>query len=178
MENFDSLVTFWNRWMMLPSFFIGGLGVLIFIFSKSELLNGLNKGGKIGIILISQLVLIWSIGFSLSAFFENRVRAELITFLNNQDLNLKINGKEINNNESKKVFSEIKKIENFSSDHPILKKELKFEIKSKTDTFTLRIIQNSRNKNEFHVYSDKYKSTDINTFARLNSNLLRKYYSG
>ena len=180
MESLDSLVSFWTQCMMAPSFIIGFLGVFIFIFSKSKSLNlnRLNNGRKIGIILISQLVFTWSIGFSLIAFFENRAQAELITFLNSPDLELKINGNKINDNESKKIYSEIKKIGNFPSEHPILKKELNFKIKSRTETYNLWVIQNSRSKNEFHVYSDKYKSTDIKAFGILISNLLMKYYSG
>ena len=178
MENLDLLITFWNKWMMLPSFIIGFLGVIIFILSNSELLNFLKNKRKTGMFLIGQLVLIWAIGFSLFAFFESKAQIELITFLNSPDLELKINGNKINSNQSKKIFAEIKKIEDFPSNHPTLKKEMSFEIKSKIETLTLRIVQNSKNKNEFWVDSDKYKSTNINTFGQLNSNLFMEYYSG
>jgi hypothetical protein len=180
MEKFDTFLIFWNKWIIIPSILLGFFGVISFVFKDSELLKIIKNKKKVGIILIIQMVLFLFTTHKLSDYFENKVKTELITILEKTDLKLEINGKKLDllqtEQISNEIKNEIKKIGELKLNHPSFLKKMKLRLESNTETLNLSIEQNFDNKTEFIIHSDRYKSTELNPFGGMKSELFRKYF--
>jgi len=174
-EKLDLLTTLWLKWLMVPSFLFGIFGIIVRILSNTEYIQFIKNKKKVGMILIGQSIFVYAIGFILLAFFKHEAQKELVIFLNQTNLELKINGKEINPEESSLIYSELKNMRSLPGNHSYPKKEIGFEIISKTDTMTLQIWRDSKITSSYWVYSDKYIQTKNNGLGQLNTSLFKKY---
>ena len=165
MSILDLLTTFWMNWIMLPSFILGIIGLLFYVYSIQ------NKK------LIILFVFNWLIGFSLSLTFETLVKKELISFLNQPNIEIKINGEKLVPEYSTRVVSELKEIKSLPGHHSSPKDEIELKIISDKDSMTLTIKQGSEKEYEFWVFSDKYNHTKENDIGKLKTLVFIRYYN-
>ena len=171
---------FCDKWITLPSFLLGFFGVISFILKDSELLRVLKNKKKIGIILIAQLLFVLFTSYTVSDYFENNVKTELITLLEKSNLEIEINNEKLNALQtgeiSNELKTEIKKIGEIRLNHPTFLKKIQIRLKSNIETHNLSIEQNYDNKTEFIIHSDRYKYTKLNPFGGMKSNLFKQYF--
>ena len=176
MTTLDLLTTFWIKWIMLPSFILGIIGFLFYIYSVSNK-NIIRKKSKLtGISLLVLFAFNWLIGFSLAWSLETLAKNELISFLNQPNIEIEINGEKLVPEYLTRVVSELKKIENLSAHHSRPKGEIELKISSEEDSMTLVVKQDSEKKYEFWIFSNKYNHTKENIIGKLNTLVFIKYY--
>ena len=171
----DFLTSFWmNRLVMIGSFLLGVIGIFFLGYS-----NGNKKREKykiIGVTLIGLFAFAWVIGFSLAWSLKMSARQDVINLLNQPELVIKINNKELIPEYANRVINELKKLESIPTEHSSPTKEIELEIISKNKSLTLRIKQDSRNKFEFWVFLDEYRNTKENDIGKLSTLVFLKYY--
>lgn len=177
MSILDLLTTFWMNWIMLPSFILGIIGLLFYVYSIQNKKINRKRFNIIGIYLIILFVFNWLIGFSLSLTFETLVKKELISFLNQPNIEIKINGKKLVPEYSTRVVSELKEIKSLPGHHSSPKDEIELKIISDKDSMTLTIKQDSEKEYEFWVFSDKYNHTKENDIGKLKTLVFIRYYN-
>lgn len=177
MSILDLLTTFWMKWIMLPSFILGIIGFFFYLYSIQNKKLNRKKSNLIGIYLIILFVFNWLIGFSLSWSFETLIKKELISFLNQPNIEIIINGEKLVPEYSSRIISELKKIKSLPGHHSSPKDEIELKIISDKDSMTLTVKQDSEKEYEFWIFSDKYNHTKENVIGKLKTLVFIRYYN-
>ncbi|KAB1068526.1 hypothetical protein F6U93_06240 [Tamlana haliotis] len=170
-ETLDYFASIWKYWM-IASFLLGILG---FIFAKNyRVANGHYKQKflVLGIILIIQAPVTFFIGTNSVENIQNNARIELLKNINNNCV-IRINGKELNNEQSQLIINEITKIKKPDPHHSNSTKFMKISVVCGNEIYDLTFEQDSQYENEFWIFLDKYNFTRSNEIGRINSELIK-----
>lgn len=122
-------------------------------------------------VLIMQLF-ISGIGlFRLHSYFITQVRKEYRSFLSQPNLQVKINGRELGLEESKKIINQLKSIGLNRSSRSEPTKKFNIYIKHHNEEITLTIRQDSETPNDYRIYYNGYKTTTHNSLGRIKTNV-------
>lgn len=175
-EFLDVLTSFWAKWLVAPSFFLGIIGIFVYFYSSSNE-DRIKKIPKaIGIFLIGLLVFTWLTFYTLAWTLETLVKNELIAFLNQPDLEIEINSEKVDTDYSYRVINELKRIGDLPTTKSHSTKELQIDIISKKESSTIRIQQDSKMMYQFWIYSDDYNYTKDHYIGKLKTSVFIKYY--
>lgn len=175
MNELDFITSFWGKWLMIPSFFIGFIGVIYIILSQSKFIAHKDKK-KTGLELIGVFVFIWGVGYSLFFIMDYLALKEVRSLLNEPNIVLKINNKKLEGDFLKDVKNQLILIDNFQghNSHPTEKIEIKIESQNKS--ITLRLHQDSEIKKEFWVFLNDYNYTRQNYIGKIQTTIFKKYF--
>jgi len=179
MNELDIITSFWGKWLMIPGFFIGFIGVIYIILYQSKFKEHKDKK-KTGLELIGTFVFIWGVGYSLFFIMDYLALKEIRSLLNEPNIMVRINNKNLEGDFLKDAKNQLMLIGDFGghSSHPTEKIEVKIEVKieSKEKSMTLRLHQDSEIKKEFWVFLNDYNYTRQNYIGKIQTTIFKKYF--
>lgn len=129
---------------------------------------------SLGAAFIIVLVVIGTTNAASTSIVQKRARIELNTFLNQSNLTIIKDRKIVDSIYGKNLINELKSIKEFTGHHSYTTKETSIIFYSKNDTLNLVLKKDSEIKTEYWIYWDKYYSTQIVEFGRINTTILNK----
>lgn len=162
----DSFLTFWRNWMFV-SFGLGVIGVLVLIYVQQAKPNKKRKPIITGVLLIIQLIGTWVLGFGLVWTVQLSARNALKNFLDQPNIEVRINGRTLPKSESNGILEELRKIENYMAHHSHPTDQLTIELTSNNQTFPLSLERDSEIPTEYWIFSNKYDVTSSNEIGRI-----------
>ena len=172
-ETLDSFLSIWHYWMF-PSFGIGIIGFFILFNVRWGKPRNIKKSIRVGAILLGQTFLTWFIASGLLWTIQLQARKELKEFLCKNDFVLKIDGKEIDSENSKVIITELRTIDNIAAHHSHPTNKTDVQIISDNETINLSLEKDSDIDSEYWVFWDKYNSTTLIEIGRIRTEKLKK----
>lgn len=176
MNELDLITSFWGKWLMIPGFFIGFTGVIYIILYQSKFEEHKNKK-KTGLALIGIFAFIWGVGYSLFFIMDNLALKEIRSLLNEPNIVIRINNKNLDGDFLKDVKNQLMLIDNFSGHNSHPTEKILVTIESQEKSITLRLHQDSEIKKEFWVFLNNYNYTRQNNIGKIQTTIFRKYFS-
>ena len=173
-ELIDKFSLIW-RFVIILSFLIAIVGFGILFYVKYGTPKNKKKLKKTGVIFFVQVFLIGTIALGSDWTARRLARHEIIEFLNQKNLELKINGSIIDINEANEVIVELKEMRSFAGHHSSPIKQFKIAISNKDKLIILFIRQDSNIENEYWIFWNKYRASTLNEVGRVRTDKFEKY---
>ena len=173
-ELIDKFSLIW-RFVIILSFLIAIVGFGILFYVKHGTPKNKKKLKKTGMIFFVQVFLIVTIALGSDWTARRLARLEIIEFLNQKNLELKINGSIIDINEANEVIVELKEMRSFAGHHSSPIKQINIQISAEDKFIMLSIKQDSQIKNEYWIFWNKYRASTLNEVGRIRTDKLKKY---
>ena len=169
----DSFLSLWWYWMFV-SFGLGIIGFGILLYVQYEKPENKRKPLITGGLLLAQVFATWIIAFGLAWVLEVSARAELKKFLNNPNIQVKLNGESITQEFTNQIINELKKVDNIMAHHSSPTENINIELISPSANFQLILSRDSEIPTEYWVYMNKYRVTSNNEIGRITSSIFDK----
>ncbi len=166
----DSFLTFWRNWMFV-SFGLGVIGVIILIYVQQAKPTNKRKPIITGVLLLIQVIGTWIIGFGLLWVVQFSARDELKNFLDQPNIEVRVNGTTLSRTEANQILEELRKVDNYMAHHSHPTDQLTIELISNDQTFPLSVERDSEIPTEYWIFSNKYEVTSSNEIGRIQTEI-------
>jgi hypothetical protein len=167
-EILENIYSFFAK--LLPYSF--GIAIIGFFISYAAMLFKKKNITRIIIILVAQVFVIGAIMVSLQTIIIIKIRNEILQILSDPETQFVTS-----TNDFKILPSELKhellKIQDIPTNHTGPQKQNPLEVITKNSIFKIFIAQDSGNKNQFWIFTDKYNFSRSMEIGKVNSALIK-----
>ncbi len=156
-------------------FGIAFIGFILFLATNSmeKFSNRKSKLKNIGIIMFAQIFLLEFFMIILQSILTNHIRTEFVEILKNKNTLLVQDNNTFGKFSSVELKNELLNVKNFEPHHSHPENEMSINVISNYGNFIITVGQDSNEKNEYWIFSNKYKFSSDNEIGRINSELFK-----